>query len=95
MSGADRLLGELEAALTRLTVLLPDDKSLWDDNELVRLAVERLWIYAGTTSEAYRIIAGLERGDEPWSELYEFRNILAHWTPDQANPARGLARIRT
>lgn len=88
MSDADRLLGELEATLLRLTVLLPDDKSVWDDNELVRLAVERLWIYAGTTAEAYRITQRLDRGDEPWSELYEFRNILAHWTPGQANPAR-------
>lgn len=88
MTQADRLLSELEATLLRLTVLLPDDKTVWDDNELLRLSVERLWIYAGTTAETYRITAGLDRGDQPWTELYEFRNILAHWTPGQANPAR-------
>jgi hypothetical protein len=71
VTDADPLLGELEATLLRLTVLLPAERTVWDDNEVLRLAVERLWIYAGTTAEAYRVTAGLERGTPPWSELYE------------------------
>jgi uncharacterized protein with HEPN domain len=45
---------------------------------LVRLAVERLWITAGNTSEAYRRSVGLPAGVEPWGELAGDRNLLAH-----------------
>lgn len=48
------LLDELETTLLQLSVLLPADKAVWDANQLLRLAVERLWILAGTTAETYR-----------------------------------------
>lgn len=47
------LLDELEAVLMQMSVVLPADKAVWDANQLLRFAVERLWILAGTTAELY------------------------------------------
>ena len=69
-------------------MLLPADKAVWDANQLLRLAVERLWILAGTTAETYRIAANLDVGALPWAELYQFRNVLAHLTPSQLETDR-------
>jgi uncharacterized protein with HEPN domain len=61
-------------------------RSLWDANEVVRLAVERLRVHAGETAGLY--LATCEAGsDEPWRELYVFRNVLAHAVYGQVDPA--------
>ncbi|QBI18325.1 hypothetical protein ER308_01220 [Egibacter rhizosphaerae] len=67
-----------------------------------QLAVERLWILAGETSERYRRDAGIPRGVEPWRELRRYRNLLAHQEPAERDPGRvwtetirDLDRLRT
>lgn len=85
---ASELLAELESVLLQLTVLLPAEKQVWDENQLLRLAVERLWIIAGTTAEEYRKQAGIDPQMGPWREIYDFRNVLAHMTPGQINHDR-------
>lgn len=82
------LLDEIEAVLLNVGVLLPTDKAEWDANEVVRLAVERLWILAGTTAEEYRKAAKLDKGARPWAELYRLRNVLAHQVPSERNSER-------
>ncbi len=66
---ADEVLVALVVALEQLRQVLPDDKTVWDNDVLVRLAVERLWITAGNLAEAYRIEEGIAAGIEPWSDL--------------------------
>ena len=48
---ADEVLDALIATLEQLRQMLPGDKAVWDDEVLVRLAVERLWITAGNLAE--------------------------------------------
>lgn len=74
--------------LLQIERLTPTDKAAWDDNELVRLAIERLWITAGNLAEAYRIAADLPTGIEPWAELSRLRSILAHALPDDFSSNR-------
>lgn len=85
---ASQLLAELEGLLLQLSVLLPDDKKVWDENQTLRLAVERLWIIAGTTAEEYRKHAGIDPQVGPGTEIYDFRNMLAHMTSGQIHHDR-------
>ncbi len=77
----EELLDALLATLERIRRLLPSTKQQWDAEEPTRLAVERLWIEAGNTAEEYRRSAHLAPGSDPWGELYEYRNRLAHALP--------------
>lgn len=53
----------------------------------------RLWIVAGNLSEEYRLGLAIEKGAEPWAELTNFRNRLAHARPGQiANASWVLGR---
>ena len=61
----DELLDALVDILSEIKATLPNQKDEWDESRLVRLAVERMWITAGNTSEAYRRSVGLSAGDEP------------------------------
>ncbi len=88
---ADELLGALVTALEQLRQVLPDDKSVWDSDVLVRLAVERLWITAGNLAEAYRIEERIAAGIEPWSELAGYRHLLAHELPGDLSSDRVFA----
>ena len=71
-------LDALIATLEQIHGVLPEGKTDWDNDLVVRLAVERLWITAGNLAEAYRIDQGIASGVEPWSELAGHRNLLAH-----------------
>jgi uncharacterized protein with HEPN domain len=82
------LLDSLAGVLAYLQEILPGNKEEWDESPLVRLAVERLWITAGNTSEAYRRIVGLPAGVEPWGELAGYRNLLAHALAGDVSPDR-------
>ncbi len=62
---ADEVLVALAAALEQPRQVLPDDETVWDNDVLVRLAVERLWIAAGNLAEAYRIEEGIVAGSSP------------------------------
>ena len=88
---ADEVLDALIATLEQLRQMLPGDKAVWDDEVLVRLAVERLRIGAGNLAEAYRIERGIAAGIEPWSELFGFRHLLAHALPGDLSSARVFA----
>jgi uncharacterized protein with HEPN domain len=82
------LLDALAAVLAELRSVMPTDKQEWDRSPLVRLAIERLWIAAGNTAEAYRRALDLAPGVEPWSELTGYRNLLAHALPGDVAPDR-------
>lgn len=79
------LLDQLESTLLHIRVLLPSDKHVWDDNELLRLAISQLWVQAGNAAELHRRSAGEVDGAQPWAELYDFRCVLAHATPDRVD----------
>lgn len=79
---ADEALASLIAVLESIERLVPADKASWDDDHVVRLAVERLWITAGNTSEEYRRATGVEAGVEPWGN---WRHTEIAWlTPYRA-----------
>lgn len=82
MTPAD-LLDALEATLLRIETLTPSDQAAWEADELRRLAIERLWIFAGNLAEEYRNAVVLGSGVEPWAELYGYRNVLAHALPHE------------
>ncbi len=82
------LLASLEATLLRIRTLVPPDQQTWNDDGILRLAVERLWITAGTVAEVYRLDADIPTGVGPWPELYAFRCVLAHALPDQVSADR-------
>lgn len=79
-----------EATLLWLWIrtLTPADKATWDADELLQLAIERLWITAGNAAEEYRTAAAVAAGVDPWAALYTFRSVLAHALPDQVSPDR-------
>jgi len=87
----DDLLGDLLPTLEQLRLLLPSDKSIWDGDLVVRLAVERLWITAGNLAETYRTAAGIDSGIDPWAELAGYRNLLAHALPGDVSADRVFA----
>jgi uncharacterized protein with HEPN domain len=80
---AAELLDALEATLLRIETLTPPDQAAWEADELRRLAMERLWIFAGNLAEEYRNAAALGSGVEPYAELYGYRSVLAHALPDE------------
>ena len=84
-------LDALIATLDQIRQVLPKDKARWDNERVVRLAVERLWITAGNLAEAYRIDRGIAAGAEPWAELAGYRNLLAHALPGDISSDRIFA----
>jgi len=52
--------------------VLPASKLAWDDDQVTRLAVERLWITAGNTAQEYRRTAGIDIGIESFRGLLSF-----------------------
>jgi hypothetical protein len=87
----DELLAALIGTLEQLRQILPDDKTSWDRQDLVRLAVERLWITAGNLAESYRLTKGIPGGVDPWAELAGYRNLLAHALPGDLSTDRVFA----
>lgn len=87
----DEALDALVATLEQLRRILPSDKSTWDGQAVVRLAVERLWITAGNLAETYRSERGFPAGAEPWSELAGYRHLLAHALPGDLSSDRIFA----
>ena len=88
---ADDALDALIATLEQLRQILPEDKSVWDNENLVRLAVERLWITVGNLAETYRIEEGIAASVEPWAELAGYRHLLAHALPGDLSSDRVFA----
>lgn len=84
----DVLLEALEDVLAKIQSLTPQDEQTWAQDEVLRLALERLWITAGNLAETYRLAADLPPGVEPWAELYGFRSVLAHALPGDIAEAR-------
>lgn len=85
---SEELLEALVATLERIRRLVPTAEEAWNADERTTLAVERLWIEAGTTAEEYRRAAHIDPGIDPWAELYEYRNRLAHALPGDIDPER-------
>jgi uncharacterized protein with HEPN domain len=92
---ADETLDALLLTLDQLLQILPSSKSTWDEDDVARLAVERLWITAGNLAETYRIDNGIAVGIEPWSELVGYRNLLAHALPGDISSDRVFADSTT
>ncbi|MDQ6613738.1 MAG: hypothetical protein M3083_03020 [Actinomycetota bacterium] len=87
MTASESLRALLET-LGQLKQIFPKDKQTWDDQPIVQLAVERLWITAGNLAEAYRTQEGIGSGVEPWAELAGYRNLLAHALPGDISSDR-------
>jgi uncharacterized protein with HEPN domain len=85
---ADEALNSLIQALQQIRALMPADKAAWDDDLILRVAVERLWITAGNCAEEYRRANQIDPGVEPWAELAGYRNRLAHALPGDLSSDR-------
>jgi uncharacterized protein with HEPN domain len=72
------LLAGLVRALEDIQAVAAKGRRNYDTDRLTRLAIQRLWISAGNYAEEYRRHMNLGAGDEPWSELYGYRSVLAH-----------------
>ena len=94
MSDGD-LLAEIDDALEQIDGLLPTEQQVWRQDTVRQLSVERLWILAGNAAERYRRSADISGGVDPWSALYEFRNVLAHQTPSERRPLRVWEETRS
>jgi hypothetical protein len=92
---ADEAVETLVGTLEQLRQILPSDKTSWDEQPVLRLAVERLWITAGNLGETYRVDQGLAAGTEPWAELVGYRNLLAHALPGDISSDRVFADSTT
>ena len=88
MTPGGDVLQALVGTLENIQRLLPPDKSAWDKDDVVRLAIERLWITAGNLAERYRLDHGVNTGVEPWAELAGYRNLLAHALPGDISADR-------
>lgn len=84
----DELFAALVRTLDRIAELAALGKERWDADELLRLAIQRLWITAGNYAEEYRKAAGIDLGVNPWAELYDYRCILAHHLPEELSEER-------
>ena len=100
MTAADLWAGLLRT-LEDLAGLAALGRERYDTDPLVRLAVQRLWITAGNYAETYRASIGAEADEQPWSELYGYRSVLAHMLPEEINDERvwfetveGVERLR-
>lgn len=71
---ATEALNSLIQTLQQIRRPQPTDKAAWDDDLILRLAVERLWITAGNCAEEYRRVNQIDPGVEPWAELAGYRN---------------------
>jgi uncharacterized protein with HEPN domain len=81
-------LGQLQQVLSRIGELTAVGRQRFDEEDVIRLSIERLWVYAGNLAERHRLDLGLGVGIEPWSELYAYRNLLAHARPGQVPSQR-------
>lgn len=50
----------------------------FDEDELVRLALQRLWIALGEAARRYCEAEGVGAGMPPWADMIGFRDKLAH-----------------
>lgn len=87
MSPAELLAG-LTRELAALAGLVARGRRAWEADELIRLSIERRWINAGNYAEGYRLAVGLPVASDPWSELYDYRCLLAHALPELIDPER-------
>jgi hypothetical protein len=82
------LLTGLARELDAIAELVARGREAWETDELIRLSVERRWIIAGNYAESYRLAAGVAVTTDPWSELYDYRCLLAHALPELLEPER-------
>jgi uncharacterized protein with HEPN domain len=63
-------------------------KRSYQEDELLRLALQRLWIAMGNCLESYRVSQEIPRGVHPYKDAYGKRNFLAHAALDEINQER-------
>lgn len=85
---AAELLSSLARELKAIEQLIARGRAAWEGDELLRLAIERRWITAGNYAESYRVAAGIAVATDPWTELYDYRCLLAHAVPELLDPER-------
>lgn len=56
----------------------------FDEDELVRFALHRLWIALGEGARRYGEAEGVGAGMPPWADMIGFRDKLAHLYPSMA-----------
>lgn len=81
-------LVQLDRVLARIEDLVALGRDRFDSDDLVRLAVERLWIYAGNLALGHCDDSAVPSGIGPWSELIALRHVYTHYLPDRINPTR-------
>jgi hypothetical protein len=59
------LLADLIRALEDLQAVAAQGRKQYDADRLMRLAIQRLWIFAGNYAEEYRKHVNAAAGDEP------------------------------
>lgn len=91
---AAEALQALISTLEQLREIFPAEKSDGDDQQLLHLAVERLWISCGNLAEAYWLERGVASGVDPWAELAGYRHLLAHALPGDVSADRVFADTR-
>ncbi|MHB1511308.1 MAG: ribonuclease HepT family protein [Acidimicrobiales bacterium] len=87
MSPAELLVG-LARELEAIEQLVARGRAAWEADELLRLAIERHWITAGNYAERYRLAEQLPVATDPWTELYDYRCLLAHALPEMLDQER-------
>jgi uncharacterized protein with HEPN domain len=92
---AEEALSSLIDTLEQIRGLVPGDKATRDNDLVLRLAVERLWISAGNSAEEYRRASHTDPGVEPWAELTGYRNRIAHALPGDLSSDRIWADTTT
>lgn len=71
---------ELDALLGEIIALRDEgDAERFDNDDRYRWVLHRLWIAVGNEALAYTTATGRHvRSAQPWANLYELRNQLAH-----------------
>jgi hypothetical protein len=83
VTAADLLAG-LHRTLDYIADVAALGRERYDADRLVRWAIQRLWITVGNYAEAYHVAADIQAGEQPWSELYGYRSVLAPCFPKRS-----------
>jgi uncharacterized protein with HEPN domain len=81
-------LVSLVAILDQIATVEGLGRHRYDSDTGARLALQRLWIAAGEATRRYCDAEGIDDGMEPWTELCQLRDYLAHHLPDEIDDGR-------
>ncbi len=88
MSASDGHLADLNEHLEAIATLVARGEQVYRTDLACRMAVQRLWIAVGECARRYCDASGADLGEEPWSSLWGYRNVLAHRLPAEISDER-------